>query len=242
MRRFVIGDIHGAHKSLVECLKGVEFDYDNDMLIFLGDVCDGWSDVIPCIEELMKIKNLIFIKGNHDDWTLSYIKGYMDPINEAWLKHGGQMTKNAIDDNPGKYMMIKLFLENGLPYYIDNENNIFIHAGFNQNGKIDYQEYETFMWDRNMIKNAMENYTGDESFYNPNNSFNKIFIGHTPTTKYFGDQPVTVGKNIIMVDTGAAFKGKLTIMNIEDGTYFQSTPHLLYPDELGRNKPVTPTE
>jgi serine/threonine protein phosphatase 1 len=237
MRKFVIGDIHGAHKALVECLKGVEFDYDNDMLIFLGDVVDGWSDVIPCIEELMKIKNLVFIKGNHDDWALSYIKGYMDPINESWLRHGGQMTKSVIDENPAKYMMIKLFLENSVPYYID-DNNIFIHAGFNQNGKLEYQEYETFMWDRNMVKDAIANKIDDESFYNPNNMFNKIFVGHTSTTKLLEtDQPTTVGKNIIMIDTGAAFKGKLTIMNVEDNFYFQSTPYLLYPDELGRNKP-----
>jgi serine/threonine protein phosphatase 1 len=236
MRKFVLGDIHGAHKSLVECLKGVSFDYKDDILIFLGDVCDGWSDVIESIEELMKIKNLIHVLGNHDDWSYAYLRGIMSPVDESWLKHGGLVTKNAIDDNPEKEIMLKLFFKNALPYYIDNDNNIFIHAGFNQNSKLEYQDLETFIWDRKMIKDAIEGNKNDNSYYNPQNGFNKIYIGHTPTTYIFGDHPVTIGENIVMVDTGAAFKGKLTIMNIDDGTYFQSTPYLLYPNEMGRNK------
>lgn len=235
MRKFVIGDIHGAHKALVECLKGVEFDYNNDMLIFLGDVCDGWSDVIESIEELMKIRHLVYVLGNHDDWAHAYLRGIMNPPDESWLKHGGKVTKQAIDDNPSKGVMLKLFFENALPYYIDDSNNIFIHAGFNQNGILKYQDVDTFIWNRSMVRDAMENNKEDGSFYNPNNGYNKVYIGHTPTTRVFGDQPVTIGKNIVMVDTGAAFKGKLTIMNVDDGTYFQSTPHLLYPNEVGRN-------
>jgi len=38
------------------------------------------------------------------------------------------------------------------------------------------------------------------------------------------------------VDTGAAFKGPLTIMDANTKEYWQSEPvHLLYPDENGRN-------
>ncbi len=159
----------------------------------------------------------------------------MDPHNESWFKNGGLVTKDAIDNNPAKGIMLKLFFENALPYYVDDSKNIFIHAGFNQNGKIEYQDLETFIWNRSMVRDAMENNKDDGSFYNPNNGYNKVYIGHTPTTRVFGDQPVTIGKNIVMVDTGAAFKGKLTIMNVDDGTYFQSTPYLLYPNETGRN-------
>jgi len=40
-KRYVIGDIHGAYKALIQVLNKVGFDYDNDELIGLGDVCDG---------------------------------------------------------------------------------------------------------------------------------------------------------------------------------------------------------
>jgi len=65
-RRFVCGDIHGAHKALVQVLERSGFDYENDMLITLGDIVDGWGDSFMCVEELLKIKNRIDIVGNHD--------------------------------------------------------------------------------------------------------------------------------------------------------------------------------
>lgn len=43
---YVMGDIHGAHKAFIQCLERSNFDYDNDILIQLGDVADGWSEKV----------------------------------------------------------------------------------------------------------------------------------------------------------------------------------------------------
>lgn len=67
MREFVIGDIHGEYQKLIKCLKAVNFDYQNDKLIQLGDIVDRGPHSYHCIEELKLIKNLILIKGNHDE-------------------------------------------------------------------------------------------------------------------------------------------------------------------------------
>ena len=66
MKRFAIGDIHGNYKALKQCLERSAFDKENDLLIQLGDVADGWHEVYECVDELLSIKNTIFIKGNHD--------------------------------------------------------------------------------------------------------------------------------------------------------------------------------
>ena len=43
--------------------------------------------------------------------------------------------------------------------------------------------------------------------------------------------------NIWNIDTGAAFTGRLTAMNIDSKEFFQSDElPLLYPDEKGRNR------
>lgn len=42
-RRFCIGDIHGAYLAFKQLLDDVNFDYENDKLISLGDIVDGWS-------------------------------------------------------------------------------------------------------------------------------------------------------------------------------------------------------
>ena len=73
-RRFCIGDIHGAYKALMQVLKLSDFDYDSDELICLGDVADSWSQVPECFDELLKIKNLVYIMGNHDEWLLDWFK------------------------------------------------------------------------------------------------------------------------------------------------------------------------
>ena len=39
MKTFVIGDIHGAYKALLQCFERSGFDYEKDHLIVLGDVC-----------------------------------------------------------------------------------------------------------------------------------------------------------------------------------------------------------
>ena len=245
MSKFVISDIHGAHKALVECLKGVKFDYATDQLIFLGDVVDGWSESIECIEELLKIKHLIYIRGNHDEWALKYLRGQMvfkmSSADSSWLHHGGVITKDRLDQNPDKCDMVKSFIESGVKYYIDDDNNIYTHAGFNQNEPIEQQAFSVFLWDRNMVLDTINGgnpYSSSDTFYDPKNKYNKIYIGHTPTTYLAEDSiaPMKLGVNTILLDTGAGFTGKLTIMNVDDGSIFQSTPPcLLYPNEKGRN-------
>ena len=66
MKRYVVGDIHGNYKALKQVLKRSKFDYEKDELIIIGDVVDGYNCSFEVVEELLKIKNRIFIIGNHD--------------------------------------------------------------------------------------------------------------------------------------------------------------------------------
>jgi serine/threonine protein phosphatase 1 len=66
--------------------------------------------------------------------------------------------------------------------------------------------------------------------------YNEIYIGHTPTLYYNIDVPMQ-GCNVWNIDTGAAFTGKLTCLDIETKVFWQSnTLQSLYPNEKGRNK------
>ena len=44
MKTYAIGDIHGAYKALIQCFERSKFDYKNDRLIVMGDVCDGYPE------------------------------------------------------------------------------------------------------------------------------------------------------------------------------------------------------
>lgn len=73
-RTLVMGDCHGGYRALLQVFERSKFDYDNDKLIFVGDVSDGWVESYECLEELMKIKNLVFVRGNHDQWLKDWLK------------------------------------------------------------------------------------------------------------------------------------------------------------------------
>lgn len=241
MRTFAIGDIHGGLKALKQVLNQANFK-KTDRLIFLGDYVDGWSDsanVISFLIQLSKEYNCIFIKGNHDDlvaYWLTTNKKY-----EKWLEHGGKSTQEAYKDLPKEEIAEHIqFFENTKNYFVDSENRLYLHAGFANIHGPDY-EYEdyVFYWDRTLWEMALaldKNLKEEDLFYPKRlKLFNEIFIGHTPTTRINKSEPVNAA-NVWNVDTGAAFKGKLSMIDVESKKVYQSEPvYTLYPDETGRN-------
>ena len=66
--------------------------------------------------------------------------------------------------------------------------------------------------------------------------YKEIYIGHTPTTRFNKYDPMQAA-NVWNIDTGAAFTGKLSIIDIDTKEVFQSDTLMhLYPNEMGRNK------
>ncbi len=198
MSRFVMGDIHGAYKALVQCLERSNFNKETDTLIQLGDVADGWSEVYQCVEELLSIKNLISIKGNHDQWFLEYLlykqhpilwqqggdgtlKSYCKQLNKLYhnMETGGYTTSLLPTDIPMSH--INFFNDQEL-YYKDHKNNIFVHGGFNRNEFLDYLKIADpidFYWNRDLWNQAMS--CGPGQKLNIVESPKEVFIGHTAT-------------------------------------------------------------
>jgi len=127
------------------------FDYKNDRLIFMGDVYDGWSEAKQCVDELLKIKNLIFILGNHDYWTLEW--AWNGSISSDWLSQGGMTTIKSYN---GKMSQNHIdFLLEAKDYFVKNKK-LFVHAGFIPGIDIEKQDKEIFLWDRKFIETVIE--------------------------------------------------------------------------------------
>lgn len=226
-KTYVIGDIHGAYKALLQCFERCNFNYKNDKLICLGDVCDGWSEVYECFEELLKVENLIYILGNHDNWTLNWAKTGIKEYD--WVMQGGQATLESYPDGlPDEHQDI---LENAKLYYIE-DNKLFVHAGILLDQDINSQEKETFIWDRTLVEkaNKIELRPGTSKL----SQYDEVYLGHTPTILYDSVEPINIFE-IWMMDTGAGWNGVLTILNIENKEFFSSDNVLdLYKNENGR--------
>ncbi|WP_343668426.1 metallophosphoesterase [Chitinophaga sp.] len=245
MWTFVMGDIHGGFKALQQCLQRSGFDYENDMLIQLGDVTDGYPQVYECVECLLKIRHLIALKGNHDDWFEDFIKTDLHP---AFWNFGGKGTLVSYLENAGKKGLFRAtgsgyktsleaadiplthqtFFAGQRLYYIDEQHRCFVHAGFNRYLPLDKQQPVDFYWDRNMWSEALHchtyqrNRTTASDFFT-GTDFKEVYIGHTPTTKLGTDKPLRA-LNILNMDTGAGHAGRLTIMNVDTKKYWQSDP------------------
>lgn len=241
MRTLVIGDIHGGLRALHQIFERAKVT-TNDQLIFLGDYVDGWSQSPEVLDFLIALKqqqNCIFIRGNHDDLLHSWLNESKD--NELWYKHGGESTVLAyIDVKSDKKQSHIEFLKSLQNYYLDDRNRLFIHAGFTNLNGIDFEYFpKSFYWDRTLWETALALDTKIKTtdlFY-PKRLllYDEIYIGHTPVTRINKTTPIQKA-NIWNLDTGAAFKGPLTIMDIDTKEYWQSEPlPNLYPNEKGRN-------
>lgn len=240
---FVVGDLHGNYRGLLQCLEKSNFDKENDTLIQLGDVADGWSEVPECVDELLSIKNLISIRGNHDVWTYDWFKTGAAPL--IWTQQGGQATINAyvrtgklVDENH------RAFWNNQQDWYIDDKNRLFIHAGWDYMHPGSWEQQASLRvnagsiarechWDRFLIQGARSAFglkNRPDGKFNPLEQFHEIYIGHTADNT----GPRQYG-NLWNLDTGSGWSGKLTIMDIDSKEYWQSDlAPVLYPDENGR--------
>ena len=54
-------------------------------------------------------------------------------------------------------------------------------------------------------------------------AYQDIFVGHTPTQNFGSDILLNLG-NLWMMDTGAGWSGKLSIMNVDTKEFWQSDP------------------
>jgi len=245
MKTFVLGDLHGAHKALTQCITRSDINPDVDILIFLGDIVDGWREIPECVEELLKFKNLVAIRGNHCQWFMNFAKtGYIEPM---WYKQGGKATLNRYENELAMIQdhMEKYFNKTVISYVDIERNYAFMHGGYNWHIPLDQNEDSFIMWDRHMVSTAQ---TWEYEKYNAQGhllqfkEFTKIFVGHT-TTQWASDKRYKESlypaflSNLINLDTGAGWNGKLTIMDIDSLQYWQSDLVTeLYPDEFNSRK------
>jgi len=241
-RKLVIGDIHGGLKALQQVLGRASVSA-GDTLIFLGDYVDGWSESAQVIEYVMKLAEkqpCIFIKGNHDEWCEDWLRtGNAD---KTWLFHGGRQTIKSYEVIDAATRQIHLrFFETMKLYETDEYNRLFIHAGFTSMHGPE-KEFHTgdFSWDRTLWETALalDKQINKDSLLFPKRLklFHEIYIGHTPTLYYNETIPMQ-GHNVWNIDTGAAFTGRLSIVDIDTKMFWQSDiVKELYPGETGRNR------
>ncbi len=187
-KTYVLSDLHGNYKILLEMLKKVQFD-EKDTLYILGDCCDRGEYSLEIYFYIQKHKNIHLIKGNHEIMMReAFIKNERGSSElRMWYQNGGQKTchnyhkylkKECFRDDDYQvvkaafYRMVIKFVDsspNFVELTVNNQQYVLIHAGINPEKGLYQQSEEECAWMR-------------EWFYLSKGLDNKMIIfGHTPT-------------------------------------------------------------
>lgn len=209
-----MSDLHGCYDKYIKMLKKIKFN-DNDTLYILGDIVDRGPDGIKILQDIMKRKNVVALRGNHDFLAYYILRAMSVPTDlydsegflnkySSWLFDGGSPTEEAfmeLDDAEKKKILLYL---NYMQIFEDltiGENKF--HLSHTVPSKDRMQNQNTLLWQEYIIGEAEY-----EKEYFPD----KIIVtGHTPTgfidPKFKGR--IWRKNNHIAIDCGAVFGNPL---------------------------------
>jgi serine/threonine protein phosphatase 1 len=210
---FAIGDIHGCLEKLKDLMPKTGIDNQNDTLIFIGDYIDRGKFSSEVVDHVIRLQNeykkVVCLRGNHEDMLAHYLEGMNE---EMYLNNGGINTLHSYeiilsDDIKERKRKIparhRKFFESLLPYY-ETEDYIFVHAGMKPGLSLQEQTMHDLLWIRH-------------EFIDAEYDFGKtVVFGHTPL-----NNPL-INKNMIGIDTGAVYGGKLTCVELPKIKIYQA--------------------
>lgn len=194
-----IGDIHGCLDKLKALMDVIDWNPDEDLLIFIGDYVDRGQDSSGVLDFLIDLANqspnVICLIGNHEKMFLDYLAG---KNTQTFLLNGGYYTIESYGGTDADIPQAHVDFLKSLRTYYETDEYIFVHAGLRDNVPLDQQSMKDMLWIR-------------EDFITSSFDHGKVVIfGHTPLPK-----PM-VSSSKIGIDTGAVYGGELTCVELPD--------------------------
>lgn len=189
-RLIAIGDIHGCLNTLKELMDKLNIDYDNDIVIFLGDYIDRGKFPVETalfIKDLVEKhpENVIALKGNHEDMCDKYYSLHDD----CWCYNGNYVTRKGLYQLNHEDRTHLIDWMANLPIICQINEYTFCHSGYTFE-ETDKYGYDKRLWDRKWLQYGK----------NKDDDNTVVIFGHTPHEK------ITNYKNDICIDTGAVYE------------------------------------
>ncbi|OTG80676.1 metallophosphoesterase [Acinetobacter sp. ANC 4648] len=203
-RLFVVGDVHGCYDQLMQQLAAVKFNFNQDLLVAVGDLVDRGADSLKCLN-LVDQPWFKAIRGNHEEMCiLSKVDRHMADLH---VQHGGEWFY-ALDPIQREQVIQKCV---ALPIILEIEYQTqcygFVHADIHKNQwdifkKSVQSNHELAVWGRGRIRNKRP------ELYSKIQGIDLVFLGHTVV------DCVTKRENCYFLDTGCVFGKELTLVEI----------------------------
>ena len=209
---YAVGDIHGCYNLLMNRLYEIGFDFENDLLVAVGDLVDRGTQNIQCVELLGK-PWFTSVRGNHEDLCIGGL--HNESYKRCHIANGGEWFYQL--DGQAMYNIAKVFAELPVVLEVDHKGRKFgfVHGHIEQNDWSEFKESfkeeptsfrdpsEIAMWGR-------ERLDSDKMQYTHVTGVDAVIMGHTVTQK------PCKRDNCYYIDTGAVHWGTLTILNLEN--------------------------
>ena len=207
---WAVGDIHGCYNLLLNRLNEIGFDFENDLLVAVGDLVDRGTQNIQCVELLSK-PWFTSVRGNHEDLCIGGL--HNESYKRCHVANGGEWFYML--DGQAMYNIAKTFAE--LPVVLEINHNGkkfgFVHGHIEQNNWDEFKETftqeptafrdpsELAMWGRERLNDENQQYTHVSGV-------DAVIMGHTVTEK------PCKRDNCYWIDTGAVHWGTMTILDL----------------------------
>lgn len=217
---YVVSDIHGCYDKYIKMLDKINFSVE-DTLYILGDVVDRGENGMRVLLDVAKRKNVILLRGNHDEQARMLLSNvYMLEEENCpkeliemfglWLSDGGETTlKEFLNLSEEDKVTIIETLNNSLisiEIRVNGNDFLLAHTVPEVDVICDYED-----WD-------MQEYMWGEPDYEEIYFDDKYIVtGHTPTgyidVNYRGK--IWKRNNHIAIDCGAVYGNPLGCMCLD---------------------------
>jgi serine/threonine protein phosphatase 1 len=224
---WAIGDLHGEIGRLTALLQALPRQAD-DVTVFIGDYIDRGPDSAGVIQRVLAEydaapERTILLWGNHEDMAAERY-GFSRPSTFAydpfdWYRNGGIQAMASFGYAPNSrelfaapcpaslgrlFGLLRTFWRPPVENFPDLSHVIYVHAGILPGEQPEESGGDTLLWVREEFLNAYDD------------SGRLVVHGHTPFREV-RMQPDKIG-----IDTGAAYGGLLTALQMPERMVYQA--------------------
>nr|WP_256548420.1 metallophosphoesterase [Xenorhabdus bovienii] len=204
-RIFVVGDLHGCYQLLMDRLQRIDFDYEKDLLISVGDLIDRGDRNVECLDLITRTW-FRAVRGNHEQMAINSV--LHNKHSDVWFRNGGDwfLYLDYEQEILAKALLAKA---EQLPLIIEvntgHKTIVIAHADYPDDEYEFGKEVDWFdvIWNRGRIYNAGDDIGGAIT------GADLFIFGHTPAVK------PKQHWNQLYIDTGAVFGHGLHVEQIK---------------------------
>ena len=211
---YVVGDLHGCYRLLMQELEKIRFNFEQDLLICTGDLVDRGSENLECIS-LLDQPWFSSVRGNHEEMC---IKGRDDVwVQDMHARNGGEWFYLLSTEKQDKLSEILSKLPLVIEIQLEDKKIGILHADIDIH---DWNQFKTniakgerkipgltsaytnALWGRGRIRHHSKRYGTVKNI-------DEIYLGHTIVKKH------TQIDNCHYIDIGSSYTQQLCIVKIK---------------------------